>query len=302
VLNRAITLDASIYHLHDPELLPIGLKLRKSGKRVIFDAHEDVPKQLLAKPYLGPVRLRLLASIFSRFEHYACSRLTGVITATPSIGEKFQAINERTLVVNNFPLLGELHMDDSWDREKNEVCYVGVISKARGIREIVAAMSEVKSNARLALAGTFSDFALESELKALPGWKKTNALGFVDRNRMRDLLGQSIAGLVTFKPLPNHIDAQPNKMFEYMSAGIPVIASNFPLWREIIEVNDCGICIDPLDPTAIAAAIDRLVANPREAQRMGENGRKAVLDRYNWPVEEEKLLAFYASLLQGPPN
>ena len=107
---------------------------------------------------------------------------------------------------------------------------------------------------------------------------------------------------MTFKPLPNHIDAQPNKMFEYMSAEIPVIASNFPLWREIIEGNDCGICVDPLDPSAIATAIDRLVTNPREAQRLGENGRKAVLDRYNWPVEEKNLVAFYSSLLQGPPN
>jgi glycosyltransferase involved in cell wall biosynthesis len=106
-----------------------------------------------------------------------------------------------------------------------------------------------------------------------------------------------MAGLVTFLPLTNHIDAQPNKMFEYMSAGIPVIASDFPLWREIIQGNDCGILVDPLDPSAIAHAIDYLVSHPEEAHRMGKNGRIAVETKYNWTMEEKKLLAFYDNIL-----
>jgi glycosyltransferase involved in cell wall biosynthesis len=106
-----------------------------------------------------------------------------------------------------------------------------------------------------------------------------------------------MAGLVTFLPLPNHIDAQPNKMFEYMSAGIPVIASDFPLWREIIQGDDCGLLLDPLNPAAIAHAIDYLVSHPEEAQRMGKNGRTAVETKYNWTMEEKKLLAFYDNIL-----
>jgi glycosyltransferase involved in cell wall biosynthesis len=97
--------------------------------------------------------------------------------------------------------------------------------------------------------------------------------------------------------MPNHIDAQPNKMFEYMSAGLPLIASDFPLWREIVEGNDCGVCVDPADPAAIAEAIDRLVENPDLARRMGENGQRAVHERYNWAIEEKKLLALYDTVL-----
>jgi glycosyltransferase involved in cell wall biosynthesis len=119
----------------------------------------------------------------------------------------------------------------------------------------------------------------------------------VGREGVREVLGRSVAGLVTFHPLPNHIDAQPNKMFEYMSAGIPVIASDFPLWREIIAGNQCGLCVDPNNPTAIAAAIQYLVLHPHEARRMGENGRKAVLDRYNWSAEEQKLFRLYEDIL-----
>ena len=85
-------------------------------------------------------------------------------------------------------------------------------------------------------------------------------------------------------------------MFEYMSAGVPVIASHFPLWREIIEGNDCGLCVDPLDPAAIAKAIDYLVTHPQEAERMGRNGQRAVAERYNWKIEEAKLLQLYAGL------
>ena len=298
VFNKAIEIDAQIYHLHDPELIPIGLRLRRLGKRVIFDAHEDVPKQLLVKPYLGPFRRRILAYLFSRYERYACSRLDGIVAATPSIGDKFVSINARTTVISNFPLLDELHAEVSWDNKRDQVCYVGVISEIRGIREIIESLGDVKSSAKLMLAGMFAEEDVESDVKTLPGWKRVSALGFVDRNRMRHLLGESVAGLVTFHPLPNHIDAQPNKMFEYMSAGIPVIASNFPLWREIIEGNDCGICVDPLDSSAIASAIDELVTDRGKAQILGENGRNAVLNQYNWPAEEEKLLSLYSSLLR----
>ncbi len=300
VLRRATELNADIYHLHDPELIPIGLRLKKLGKRVIFDAHEDFPKQLLGKPYLGPVRLRMLAAAFSRFERYACRRFDGIVAATPTIGRKFKAINPQTVVINNFPLPGELNGGVPWGSKQTEVCYVGVISAMRGIREIVAAMGAVQSSVRLTLAGEFFEAEVEAEVRALPGWNRTRALGLVDRERVRDLMGQSIAGLVTFHPLPNHIDAQPSKMFEYMSAGIPIIASNFSLWREIVEGNDCGLCVDPLDSTAIAAAIDDLATNRHKAQRMGDNGRKAVMSQYNWPMEEDKLLSFYSLLLQSP--
>jgi glycosyltransferase involved in cell wall biosynthesis len=132
----------------------------------------------------------------------------------------------------------------------------------------------------------------------MPGWQAVNEQGFVDRAGVRQVLGRSVAGLVTFHSLPNHIDAQPNKMFEYMSAGIPVIASDFPLWREIVLGNECGLCVDPMDAAAIAKAIDYLVQHPDEARQMGENGRRAVLERYNWSVEEAKLLGFYNQILR----
>ena len=299
VLAQALTLDADIYHLHDPELIPAGLKLKRMGKTVIFDSHEDVARQLLGKPYLGALSRHALSMTYSLFERYACARFDGIIAATPFIRDSFLKINPNTVDVNNFPLVGELDAATPWDSKHDEVCYVGGIGAIRGIRELVNAGAALRSGARINLAGQFSEPAVEAEVKAAPGWARVNQLGVLDRTGVRALLMRSVAGIVTFHPLPNHLDAHPTKMFEYMSSGIAVIASDFPLWRDIIEGNECGVCIDPCDVAALAGAIDRLVTHPDIARRMGENGRKAVLEKYNWSVQARKLTDFYGAIPYG---
>jgi glycosyltransferase involved in cell wall biosynthesis len=296
VFGKAKDLDADIYHLHDPELIPIGIKLKKLGKVVIFDAHEDLTKQILGKSYLSKPTRIFLSKIFSWYERWTYPKFDAVITATPFIRDKFLKINPNTVDVNNFPLLGELSNTSEWAKKQNEVVYVGGIAKIRGVEEIVAALKYTQG-VRLNLAGQFSEKAVEVKVKKRSAWSKVNELGFLNRHQVNEALARSKAGIVTLHPVINYLDALPVKMFEYMAAGIPVIASNFPLWNEIVDGAQCGICVDPLDPKAIGEAIQYLLDYPEEAEKMGKNGRLAVEEKYNWVIEEQKLLKIYKGLL-----
>ncbi|MCH7385315.1 glycosyltransferase family 4 protein [Acinetobacter dispersus] len=298
VLIAALEIDADIYHLHDPELLSIALKLKKRGYKVVFDAHEDLPKQILAKPYLNKFSARIISLLAKYYERYICSKIDYIVAATPAIRDKFLSFSNNVVDINNYPLLGELTpLSKDWNNIKNEVVYVGGISKIRGVEEVVDSLSLLSTSTRLNLVGTFGEKITYESVKKNVGWLAVNELGQLNREDVKEILQRSVAGLVTFLPVPNHIDAQPNKMFEYMSAGIPVIGSNYPLWKTIIEDNNCGLCVDPTKPDEIASAIDKLIADKNLAEEMGKNGIKAVNEKYNWTIEESKLIGLYNVLL-----
>jgi glycosyltransferase involved in cell wall biosynthesis len=292
--RAARKIKADIYHFHDPELIPFGLLLKLQGKSVIYDVHEDVPQQNLSKPYI-PVRFRKpISALIESLEAFSARRFDAVVTATPFINERFLKLGAQAVNVNNYPLLSELFtIKKRWDKKEEVVFYVGGISRIRGAFEMVEAIG--KTGHGLLLAGTFES-GIERELKKMPGWRRVEVLGFVDRDAVRNIATRAMGGLVLFHPEPNHINAQPNKLFEYMSAGLPVIASNFPLWRDMVEGNNCGLCVDPMNPTEIAGAIKRIIEYPNESEQMGRNGWKVVNEKYNWGIEEKKLLSVYQKL------
>ncbi len=297
VFEKALEIDADIYHFHDPELLRIAKKLLKLNKKVIYDVHEDLPKQILGKYWINKSLRKSMSLAFKFYENRIAKKLSGIITATPFIGERFEKINENTVTINNFPFMDELNSSViKTTEDQSYVCYVGGISKIRGISELIAAMNLCK-NTKLLLAGPVSPDSYIDELKTIEGWKNVEYLGKVDRIEVAKVLNKSNAGIVTFHPLPNHIDAQPNKMFEYMSANLPVIGSHFPMWKNIIEKNNCGICVDPLIPQEIANAIELLSSNKELVEEFGLNGRASVEKVFNWNIEENKLIDFYNKLV-----
>jgi glycosyltransferase involved in cell wall biosynthesis len=303
ICREAFLAAGDLYHLHDPELLIVGLLLRAAGKRVVYDIHEDLPRTVLFKDYVPkPVR-KPLKWIVELVENAAARRMSGLIAATPAIASRFYCMNSNAVVVNNYPILDEFTplTDLEWESRDPTVTFIGGIAEERGIHEMLAAMDLLPRtlSAKLALGGWFLEEALRADLVATPQWEHVNWHGLLDRIGIASLLNRVQAGLVVLHPNQPYVDSQPTKLFEYMAAGIPVIASDFPLWRSIIQEAGCGILVDPLDTRALASAIERLMTNPSEAEAMGQRGRKAVEERFNWANEERTLLSFYLSLLPG---
>ncbi|MFT5428175.1 MAG: glycosyltransferase involved in cell wall biosynthesis, partial [Psychrobacter glaciei] len=298
VYRLAKSLDADLYHLHDPELIPIGLKLKKLGKKVVFDAHEDLPNQVKSKHYIPkPFRI-FLPIVVNAFERYTCSKFDGVIVAAePVIKDKFLKINPRTIVVNNYPLLEELVSLSNNNKIPNQICYIGGLAETRGIVELVESIKLSENNVKLVVAGNFPTKELEDKVRKIKGWNQVDFQGYVDRQSISNILENSYVGMVTLHPTPSYLNSMPVKMFEYMCAGLPVVASNFPLWEDIIDSFHCGLCVDPLNPNDIAEAVDYLLDNPEIAYEMGKNGRRVVLEKYNWTNEKNNLLNFYSEIL-----
>lgn len=290
----AMSLNADIYHFHDPELLPLGKKLMCKGKKVVYDVHEDVPRQILTKPYIPKLLRNIISVTFENYENKISPKFSGIVASTPLIRDRFTKFNNNVTEVQNFPLLSEF--DHGLFKEeinkRDAVCYMGGISKVRGIFTMIDAMNYT-NGLELLLAGKFESEELRNRAVSLIGWDKVHELGFLGRNQVAEVLAQSIAGLVVLEPTLNYLDSIPVKMFEYMAAGIPVIASDFPYWRKLIEKEDCALFVDPTDPQAIGKAITELVMDKQKSFEMGENGRNAVAKKFNWDMEEAKLLSIY---------
>jgi glycosyltransferase involved in cell wall biosynthesis len=300
IAREAFRLKANVYHIHDPELLPLAVMLRACGKCVIYDIHEDLPRTILYKYYI-PAWLRVpLMRLTELIENAAARAMSGLVAATPAIGDRFRAFHPNVAVVSNFPVLSELACSGpgEWSQRRHSIASIGGIAEERGIGELLAAMEQLPdTKANLELAGWFAYPALEKELTRSPSWRHVTFWGLLNRAGIVELLGGVRAGLAIYHPEPNYLRAQPTKLFEYMSVGIPVIASDFPLWRSIIAAAGCGLLVDPCDPSSIAEAITYLLTHDAEAEAMGQRGRAAVERQYNWEIEEGHLLGFYASLL-----
>lgn len=301
VVRLAYREKADAYHFHDPELLPGGLLLKRfTSAKVIYDAHEDYPAAIRGRYWIpGPLRWPA-AVVFGSAEIAASWRMDRLVAATDSIAERFGKRN--VSVIHNYPVIasGGIVPKPRCRAGIPTLVYAGGLSKERGITQVVEAMQYLRSasNARLLLYGWFTPESYEEVVRATKGFDRVAYMGRVKTEDMWERMSEASIGVVCFHPERNHVNAMPNKLFEYMAAGLPVVASNFPLWRQIVEGNNCGITVNPLKPEDIAEAIQHLIDHPDEAARMGANGMEAVLKEYNWEREGKQLIEIYEWLLR----
>jgi len=275
-----------VYHLHDPNLIPIGLIIKMLGKKVIFDSHENYVADISAKEWI-PLRMRHFTSkLYEILESFAVSKFDAVVTVNEATFNRFIGIAKSNVLIKNYPIISEI--TPLGDNTKNlDFVWVGMISPIRACHQLDAAFSKV--NANLDIIGTPIDFKPRSE--------NINLIGSMDQSAAFALASDYLAGIVIYLPEPNSMDALPNKLFEYMCLGLPVLASNFPHWISLVEDSGCGICVDPESVDEIREALNWFLENPIKAKKMGALGRQIVLDRLSWQSEEIKLLNMYREVL-----
>ena len=297
VYEAALALDCDIYHFHDPELLPYGLKLKKKGKKVIFDSHELTRQQIRIKPYLPPLAAKLASGLYAMYENHVLSEIDGVIFPCP-INGAFPLPGKKKVFLNNVPRLTELYdkYDPDTEKDPNTVCTVGSLTANRGVREMVLAAHRAGCKAIIAGAITPADF--ETELKQMPESKTAEFLGRIDRARVCEVYKRSVIGVSSILNIGQYNIAEnlPTKVYECMAMSLPVVLTRNAFNEKIVQKYQFGICVDPENIDEFASAMRDLLDHPDKAQEMGQNGRRAVKEAFNWELEQEKLLGLYKEL------
>jgi glycosyltransferase involved in cell wall biosynthesis len=303
VANLAAALNPDLYHVHEPELL--GPVIYRSGSRpVIWDVHESYLDVLMDRRWIPRWMRPLARSAWDLRERTLIRRCAGVVAATERVAERYRAFHDNVVTVANYPDLNELEALPPVSRDAATCVYAGAIVPNRGLPRVFAALALLRGRGltvRLALAGRCDEHylrALFGELERL-GVRDLVCYHGVLTKRDALLLQQAAGiGLIPGLPVGNNLAAVPVKMVECMALGLPVIFSDFPSHREVAGLSGAGIAIDPTSAEQIADAIERLVKNPDLACRMGENGIRAVRERFNWGVERAKLLDLYRTILR----
>jgi len=300
----AMRQKADVYHLHNPELLPVGvlLKLFTRG-RIISDIHEDYPRHIMLKDWI-PSHLRRISSLLlERLEMVTAKYFDAVTTPTDPLTDRFRCA-KRKVTLYNFPLLGLFKSPGERIAGPNlefDIIHIGSISQPRlsFMFDVGLELKRGGYDFKWCLLGTppeiirwsgsiLDRYGLKDNFVLLGQVPHTEVVGYLNRSKV---------GINHHPPQQRFLVAIPIKLFEYMACSLPVVSSDLPLVRRFVKDQDCAILVRPDDVGEFAAAIGFLLDNPEKARSMGSRGRYLVENVYNWACEERKLLGLYSSVI-----
>jgi len=303
---ESVRQGADILHCSGYLSLLIGVPLKMiTGKKLVYDAYEDWIYQVGRRHTILPKLVYVIEKKLVEFADYILT----VDSVDEELYKRFKGWNENVQILENAPIIQDFDAKANrkprfdLDSERDIVFYVGGISEDKGLFKMLEAINEVKKSnpkAKLVIAGGLSERIKQSANKYIEDKELSedvDFLGYVDYRDVPSLLKSSTIGLILYQPTSWHLRSKASsKLFLYMAAAIPIIVSDFPGFREIISGANCGLLIDPSDVKEISKSITALLTDKKRAQELGENGRKAILERYNWELEGLKLMKVYEGL------
>jgi glycosyltransferase involved in cell wall biosynthesis len=287
-----------IFHFHDPELLVLSFFFKFNSNKIIFDFHEDVISQFDVRHYLNKFQKKILKQFYFFYEFIFLRFIDFYIAATPFIAQIYQKKSKKNNVINinNYPQQNLFCQVKKKKTKQNKLVYVGVITSERGIYEVINSLEFSKAKPEIYIIGKCYDDNFFYKLKQLKYFHKAKFLGWKKSDEIFDLIQDCAAGLVNLLPRDNYYESQPTKLYEYMMAGLPIIASNFESWICRYQKYNCCLFVDPLDLLDISNKIDQICLDSNLQKFLSQNAIKASKSIFNWNNEEKKLIELYKVL------
>lgn len=311
VYRAALKSNAKYYHFHDPELLYIATKIkrRKKDAIVIYDMHELFPVYMKTKEWIPKYLRTLLSSIAEKIEKHLMKKCDGVIFAEESYKKYYQSLNLKSVDILNYPILDKNVINQSNQvKKKNKIIkniiYVGDVTEDRnvmGMVHLVKGLKDLGIQANLKIIGPNNlNNNIQTQINNFINThnliEQVKFLGRLPHEEIWKYLQEADLGLCMLLPIPNYTQSMATKIYEYMAIGLPVIASDFPLWRNLLcNERQAGIVINPLNIQEAAKRVRDLLLNPKKLKELSNNGTYLIKNKFNWQIERTKLLMFYKS-------
>lgn len=295
--KKAKEIDADIYQLHSPELFPLGLKLKNLGKKVVYDAHEDLPRHIQEKEWV-PIFLRKpISYLIEIYMNYVLKKYDYIITPHSHVVESLKNKVKNIELIANFPLVKTLNnfsLEDYLKRD-NIICYTGTVYSYSN-QELLASSLTFIESLKYHIAGYIDDEFL-SNLKKLDKKDVIKFFGRISWYELSSFYQKATIGYVLYDYKLNlgyKLGSYgTNKIFEYMEEGLPFICTDYILWKEICDKYNCGLYVEPGNRVQLSNALNYLVNNKSEAYKMGQNGKLAVKNFFNWDTQEIKYIEIF---------
>ena len=296
----ALKQKAQLYHIHDPELLPCAFLLKLWGKKVIVDVHENIAEDIFDKEWIR--NKKTTYAIFNRIESFVCRNIP-VVLAETSYEKRYQRIAIDLTTIHNYVEPDFFKPFISNQRNPLNIFYMGIILESRCVHEIMSAM-EILHQKDLKV----HFYCVGKIYKRIWAYiqdhehfqKLQDFIHLPDRQTLENgyaLSKQCGIGICLIRPMKNSVESKPTKLFEYMACGLPIITSNFLLYKKLVEDTETGITVDPLHPEEIAEAIEILINDTPTREKFSQNGPQVAQVNFNWETEKIKLLNLYQRVL-----
>ncbi|WP_102400023.1 glycosyltransferase [Haloimpatiens massiliensis] len=292
----ATTINADIYHAHEPDSFQVAVKLKKHlGCKIIYDSHEYHPEGF-AEHF--PLCRGIITKIIYQYEKKMAQRADYIITVNSILVNKFKKYNSNVALIPNYPVMEYLNFEKEYNKKPTFI-YVGGLREDRGIFKILEAISLINYDYKYYFVGPFENDEFKHKVENFidSNMKKSDVVftGKISHMEVFKYLKKSHVGFVLLQAKNwRYVNSEPVKLFEYMMGKNAIIGSNFPMMKNIIEKWQVGLVIKPDSVEAIKEAIEIMGENISDTNNMGARGLKAVEMEYNWDKCENVLLDIYS--------